>query len=252
MKYTVVLDPGHGGRDPGAVAHGLKEKDLNLMLAKKVADRLGGIRVILTRESDFYVSLKDRVALSNRAGADLFVSLHANAGGGHGFESFVYQGLGKGDPAVQYRKVVHKSVMNILSRWDIRDRGRKTSAFYVLRYNRVPAMLLESLFIDNEREAALWREPPFVEALADGVAAGIRKALGFRGDEAESETGNDNLKQDNQSPVNAREPNLKDGPDYLYTVQVGAFALRDNARSCLERARDAGFGDAFIYKKKIS
>jgi N-acetylmuramoyl-L-alanine amidase len=167
-KPVVVLDPGHGGYDPGAVAYGLKEKELNLMLALKTAERLDGIKVLLTRERDIYVSLADRVALSRRAEPALFLSLHANAGGGRGFESFIYSGLGARDPAVAMQKAIHENTMSSLSRWEIINRGLKKASFYVLRQNPYPAVLIESLFIDNEREAGIWREPPFVETLAAG------------------------------------------------------------------------------------
>ncbi len=253
MKPTVVLDPGHGGRDPGAVANGLKEKDLNLKLALRVAEKLEGAKVLLTRESDIFVSLKDRVSICSRAEADLFVSLHVNAGGGHGFESYIYQGLGARDPSVKLRDALHENVMAVLSRWEIRDRGRKHSAFYVLRHNRTSAVLIESLFIDCEREARLWREPPFVEALAGGVVAGIREYL------TGIATITEGKKADTAGPQQPRNVNgggavesKSAGDGQLYTVQVGAYAYLENAQRCLDRARHAGFTDAFIHTKKIS
>jgi len=231
-RPVVVLDPGHGGYDPGASYNGLKEKDLNLVLALKVAGRLDGIKVLLTRERDTYVSLSDRVALSRRAEPDLFLSLHANAGGGRGFESFIYSGLGARDPAVTMQRALHEKAMEALARWEIVDRGLKKAAFYVLRQNPYPAVLIESLFLDNTREASIWREPPFVEALAAGVARGVRAALGL-GDE-----------DDSASPL----PGKTGGE--LYSVQVGAFVYLENARQRLAEAQQAGFSDAYIYQKR--
>ena len=237
-KPVVVLDPGHGGYDPGAVAHGLEEKSLNLALALEVAARLDGIKVLLTRDRDVFVSLADRVALSRRAGADLFLSLHANAGGGRGFESFVYRGLVSGHRARAMQQNVHREVMGALKRWNIIDRGLKEAAFYVLRHNPRPAVLIESLFIDNEREAGLWREAQFVDILAGGVVRGVRTALG--------------LPPESREPVQEEEKSKK--PEEvkhksLYTVQVGAFAYVENARQRLAEAREAGFSDAYIYHK---
>ena len=253
FKYTVVLDPGHGGRDPGAVANGLREKDLNLRLAHKIAPALSGVKVLLTRESDIFVSLKDRVALAARADADIFVSLHVNAGGGHGFESFVYQGLGRKDPARIMRRIIHKRAMNTLSRWEIRDRGKKDAAFYVLRYNKVPAMLIESLFIDNEREAGLWRDPLFPELLATGIAAGIMEAVAPEKQEIIQEgTEKEMPRQEESRPEPDAGEKTALPAEYLYAVQVGAFAVEENARRCLKKARKAGFDDAFIYKKNVS
>ena len=245
LKPTVVLDPGHGGRDPGAVANGLREKDLNLRLAHKIAPALSGAQVILTRESDIFVSLKDRVALAARAEADIFVSLHANAGGGHGFESYVYQGLGRNDPARKMRSIIHQRTMKTLSRWDIRDRGKKDSAFYVLRYNKSPALLIESLFIDNQKEAELWRDPLFAELLASAIAMGIMEAI------VPEKYGNP--ENEITSPGKSNTANKTNLPaEYLYAVQIGAFAIEDNAKRYLKKARKAGFEDAFIYKKNIS
>jgi N-acetylmuramoyl-L-alanine amidase len=239
-KPVVVLDPGHGGYDSGAAYNGLKEKDLNLALALKIASKLGGIKTLLTRERDTYVSLADRVALSKRAEADLFLSLHANAGGGKGFESFVYSGLGAKDPAVAMQKAIHQAAVTALGRWEIVDRGLKKAGFYVLKSNPRPAILIESLFLDNIREARIWREPLFGETLADALVEGIRAALSLTGKEipllpaGDRHVYNDNLL--------TRES--------IYTVQVGAFAMLENARQRLAEAQAAGFDDAYIYQKQ--
>jgi N-acetylmuramoyl-L-alanine amidase len=241
-KPVVVLDPGHGGYDPGAVAFGLKEKDLNLVLALKIAEKLEGVKVLLTRERDIYVSLADRVALSRRAEPDLFLSLHANAGGGRGFESFIYSGLGAKDPAVAVQKALHGEVMGALNRWEITDRGMKRAAFYVLRQNPNPAVLIESLFLDNAREAEIWREAFFVEALASGVARGVQAALGLSGA----------VRDDNRfgSEAVATAGKQVSGPvDQLFMVQVGAFSFIENARQRLAEVQKAGFSDAFITQK---
>ncbi|HBI14932.1 MAG TPA: N-acetylmuramoyl-L-alanine amidase [Desulfobulbaceae bacterium] len=78
----IVLDPGHGGKDPGAIAFGLKEKDIVLQVAKRLATKLKeelGCEVILTRNKDVFLSLEERTAIANASGADLFISLHLNA-----------------------------------------------------------------------------------------------------------------------------------------------------------------------------
>ena len=246
-KPVVVLDPGHGGYDPGAVAYGLKEKDLNLKLALKVAERLEGVKVLLTRERDIFVSLADRVALSRRAEPDLFLSLHANAGGGRGFESFISSSLGPLDPAVDMQRAVHGKIMDVLKRWETVDRGMKRAAFYVLRHNPYPAVLIESLFVDNQREAELWKVPLFVEILADGVANGVQEALGLAGNGHIPLTGE--CCQDATVPV-VPAPRIAPGTT-LYTVQVGAFVYINNARQRLAEAQSAGFKDAYISLKQF-
>ncbi len=232
-KPVVVLDPGHGGYDPGAVAHSLEEKTLNLQLALAVAGRLQGVKVLLTRDRDIFVSLADRVALSRRAGAKLFLSLHANAGGGRGFESFIARNAGP--RSVEMQKKLHPRVMAALSPWQIIDRGLKQAAFYVLRHNPNPAVLIESLFIDNEREAALWQKEQFINTLADGVTRGIYSSLGLPVEQTGSKK---------KTPPAAEHKSL-------YTVQVGAFAYIENARQRLSEARAAGFSDAYIYHKQL-
>jgi N-acetylmuramoyl-L-alanine amidase len=257
-KPVILLDPGHGGYDPGASYNGLKEKDLNLMLALKVAERLEGVKTLLTRERDTYVSLSDRVALSKRAEPDLFISLHANAGGGRGFESFIYRGLGASDPAVKMQQAVHSEIMQALCRWDIVDRGLKRAAFYVLKYNPRPAILIESLFLDNTREAGIWREPVFADLLADGVAKGIRAALAVVGKSstptpALPPQGGGSLGEalPGGGGLDAALPGAAGMSQVLYTVQVGAFAYVENARQRLAEAQQAGFNDAYIYQKQL-
>ena len=238
QKPVIVLDPGHGGYDPGATYNGLKEKDINLALALKIVARLGGVKILLTRERDIYVSLADRVALSKRAEADLFISLHANAGGGRGFESFISSGLGAKDPVVPMQQVIHGAIMKALDRWEIVDRGLKRASFYVLKSNPRPAILIESLFLDNQREAQIWREPLFAETLAGSLADGISIALGLSVKES-------------PVPVNSTSAALKTfANSSLYTVQVGAFTHLENARQRLAEAQAAGFSDAYIYQKQ--
>ncbi len=242
-KPVIVLDPGHGGYDPGAVAYGLREKELNLKLALKVAGKLSGVKVLLTRESDVFVSLVDRVAFSRRAEPDLFLSLHANAGGGRGFESFICSRAGADSRAFEMQGFMHGKIIEALEPWAIIDRGLKKAAFYVLRHNPHPAVLIESLFIDNEREAGLWRDPVFVETLADGVVSGIEAALELpAGSTKPEDTGGE------AAPGTGAA--IAPGTT-LYTVQVGAFAYIENARMRLDEARMAGFEDAFIYQKRF-
>ena len=237
-KPVILLDPGHGGYDPGAVYHGLEEKALNLKLALKLTGMLKGLKVLLTRDRDIFVSLADRVAMSRRVEPNLFLSLHANAGGGHGFESFIYSGLKPASEAGKMQEKLHPEIMAALKPYSIRDRGRKQAAFYVLRHNPQPAVLIESLFIDNAREAGRWENEAFTETLAGGVAEGIYKALGLPpggSEKSEKEAGRDPVPSGNS----------------LYSVQVGAFRYIENARQRLSEAKDAGFSDAFIYQKKV-
>src|SRR5690625_2559502 len=91
----IFIDPGHGGSDPGAVGNGLREKDLTLKISKKIANILKDYHcsVKLSRTGDQTLSLKQRTDMANKWGADFLLSVHINAGGGTGYEDFIYNGL---------------------------------------------------------------------------------------------------------------------------------------------------------------
>src|SRR5690606_1224957 len=121
----IYIDPGHGGNDPGAVANGLREKDLNLKIAKYMRDYLlnnyTGVSVRMSRETDKTVSLSARTNDANKWGANAYVSIHVNAGGGTGFESYVYPNVSQATRNLQ--NAVHSEVMKVFS--GFRDRGKK-------------------------------------------------------------------------------------------------------------------------------
>lgn len=179
-KPLVVIDAGHGGKDPGAVAHGLAEKDVVLRLARMVRNELAyyDVDVRMTRDADVFVELSDRAAFANRIGAALFVSLHCNAGGGQGFESYIHPNAKAATATIQ--NVIHGEVMAYLRGYGITDRGRKRANLAVCRETRMPAVLLENLFIDHPRENVLLRDEAFLRGLAASIARGIAKALGLR------------------------------------------------------------------------
>lgn len=183
MSKLIVIDPGHGGKDPGAVAYGLRESDVVLKLAHMVRDELSSYDadVRMTRDKDFFVELSERAAFANRLGAALFVSLHCNAGGGQGFESYVY--TNPSTASVSYQHVIHNEVMAYLNKYSIKDRGKKRANLAVCRETKMPAVLLENLFIDNQRENTLLRDDAFLKGLARAIACGIAKALGLRAKE---------------------------------------------------------------------
>lgn len=177
----LVLDPGHGGTDPGAQSNGLIEKDLALNLGLRVRDWLRNgyvVDVRMTRETDVFVSLSDRANFANQLNADYFVSLHHNAAGGEGFESYVYPGTRSGK-AGQMQDLVHAEVMAYLGSFGVRDRGKKEANFAVLRETRMPAILLENLFVDNAMDAQLLKDPEVMKQLARAIARGIAKAMGL-------------------------------------------------------------------------
>jgi len=194
----ICLDPGHGGPDSGAVnsKSGLREADVVLDLAERVSKALGqyeGAAVTFTRDrlnSKNYPAppqgLYKRVDYANQSGADLFLSLHNNCGGGSGFESYTM----KGAPArtLQIQKMITDSVLAFLKGYGIGAHGNPYkndtegahSRIYVLRATKMPAVLLENLFIDNPNEEKLLRDGNFLDGLAQAIAAGVASAFGLK------------------------------------------------------------------------
>lgn len=175
----IMIDAGHGGKDPGAVANGLREKDLTLTLALRIGELLmgRGAEVHFTRATDVFVDLSARARMANDEDVDYFLSVHINAGGGTGFESFTY--LGTSGETERVRSVIHGRVAAVFASAGLPDRGRKQANLAVLRETRMPAVLLEYGFIDNAKDAALLRDPAFLECLAQATADGVAEAFGL-------------------------------------------------------------------------
>ena len=157
----VAVDAGHGGSDSGAVGNGLLEKDINLDVALRLADLLdddsadtnggGDWDVLLTRASDAFVSLQQRVTLANSFGAASFVSIHSNsfsAPGANGTETYAWA---EGTTAAALRDKIHGEM---IAAWGLTDRGTKTANFYVLVNTSMPASLSEMGFITNPGDAS--------------------------------------------------------------------------------------------------
>ncbi|WP_346289905.1 N-acetylmuramoyl-L-alanine amidase [Sphaerothrix gracilis] len=171
-QVTIMLDPGHGGRDPGAVGiGGLQEKSVNLAIAERVQQVLQqqGMQAVMTRADDREIDLEPRVAQAERLEADLFVSIHSNAislsrPDINGLETYYYQ-TGRG-----LAESIHNSV---LQRSDIRDRGVRQARFYVLRNSSMPAVLVETGFVTGREDAARFRDAAARNQIAEAIAQGI-------------------------------------------------------------------------------
>lgn len=181
MVKTVVIDAGHGGHDGGAEGNGLKEKDLTLAIAletEKVLKRdYNGVKVEQTRRTNKYLTLKQRSDISDYHKADLFVSVHINSAKNntaHGYESYI-------SPHTSHKKAlrtIHDEVAGYFKKNNIHNRGLKELAFYVLRWTNAPAILTESLFINNPKDAKFLKGN--VNQIANAHAVGIAKMLGLK------------------------------------------------------------------------
>src|SRR5690606_18071023 len=136
-----------------------------------------GVQVRLTRETDTYLDLSQRAKLANQWGADFFLSIHVNAGGGNGWESYRYTSAST--KAVAYQDAIHTAVIQAVGA-GVKDRGKKAANFAVLRETKMPALLTENMFIDHAQDAARLKDPAFREKLARGHVVGLEKALGLK------------------------------------------------------------------------
>ncbi|WP_257349642.1 N-acetylmuramoyl-L-alanine amidase family protein [Pseudalkalibacillus decolorationis] len=213
----IYLDPGHGGSDPGATGNGLQEKDVNLKVGLKLRDILlseyKNVEVRMSRTTDTFVSLDERTNDANAWGADYLTSIHVNAGGGEGFESYIYNGSYSGKAETdRLRSIIHDA---ILEETGFRNRGEKEANFHMLRESAMKAVLTENGFIDNSGDAAKLKMDTFLDKIARGHAVGFERAFNLE-----------------KKPVIS--------PDDLHRVivdgrQVGAYGNDQNVLDAVER-----------------
>lgn len=219
-----MIDPGHGGTDPGATGNGLKEKDLTLAISKQVKDYLdnhySGHTTQLTRTGDKTLTLKQRTDLANNWGADFLLSIHINAGGGTGYEDYVYSRLSDSSATAKLRSSVHSVLVKHIGGW--KNRGKKKENFHVLRESKMHAMLTENGFIDTKQDADKLKDKSFITELAKGHALGLASAF--------------NLKTKANTAPPVQKPTGK-----LYKVQVGAFSKKDNADNLAKELNKKGY-----------
>lgn len=195
-QKVIFLDPGHGGKDPGAQYLGLKEKDLTLQVSQQLKTKLEslGYTVIMSRSTDVFVDfVTERSRMSNETNADMFISIHFNATG-HGLDSgedgiqtYMYQATGN-IPSVINKKwhdnptrlkysyklgsYIHQSV---LSTTQAKDAGLLAKSFAVLRETNKPAVLLELGYMDDSKESQKIRTKEYQQKLVDGIVQGIQQ-----------------------------------------------------------------------------
>jgi len=190
---TVIIDPGHGGTDPGSVNRYGKEKDFNLRLAKILMKDLErkGFRVRMTRSSDVYPTLGQRVSFANRIPDAIFVSIHFNSfvnSTAKGIETYALSPRGSGthnsrgvrnnflegnrrdSENIALATAVHAAVMK---KTQAEDRGIKRDRFTVLAGLSMPAVLLEGGFLSNPAEAKKIASTSYLSIISQGIANGI-------------------------------------------------------------------------------
>lgn len=170
----VVLDPGHGGSDYGAIRAGINEKDITLDVSKRVEAILHakGINVYMTRDIDKSISLQDRTVFSASKSPDIFVSIHVNSCVGPdatGLETHYYH-----PESFELAKTVHSSLISYIKS---PDRGLIKSRFYVINHTSVPSILVEIGFLSNDRERAELVSEQRKQQTAKSIAEGIMRYL---------------------------------------------------------------------------
>ncbi len=220
-RKLIVVDAGHGGFDHGAIGtQGTREADIALELARRTAEQLEtrlDVDVIMTRDRDIFVPLRDRAALANREHADLFLSIHANAAPNNfskGIETYSLASASdanaarvaarenamargwsdKSDPvlgrllaagtdrlsrelAFEVQRTVVDNLREVYPEADIVDLGTKTALFYVLVSTRMPAILFEASFVSNSDDERRLRAPHFQQAMSDAIVDAVETWL---------------------------------------------------------------------------
>lgn len=215
----IVIDPGHGGHDPGAVgASGLQEKDVVLAIGLKLRELFReelGVDVVMTRSTDVFIPLEERTAIANKVGADLFLSVHANASANRsaaGIETY-YLNLAKTDKVAQLAakengttlekvSVLQAILFDLMANYklndsahladevqkslykkirtrhsDVKNLGVKQGPFYVLVGASMPSILVETAFLSNAAEESRLKDPAYQEMTANGILEGVRSYI---------------------------------------------------------------------------
>ena len=182
-KFYVVIDPGHGGPDPGAIGiGGLRETDVVLDVSKRVKKLLSekGVKVRLTRANEIDLDLPPRVSLANRTNADIFVSIHANASRGkkrniNGLETFYYYGW----RGRLLAKKIQKQLLKVSP--GSPDRGVRQGKFFVIKNTSMPAVLVEIGFLTGRLDARRLEKPIHRQRIAYAITKGILEYLSRTG-----------------------------------------------------------------------
>ncbi|WP_460597799.1 N-acetylmuramoyl-L-alanine amidase [Geomonas sp. Red276] len=215
----IVVDPGHGGHDPGAMSPtGTREKDIVLQIGLKLADRIrmAGLEPVMTRSTDEFIELQERTAIANKVGADLFVSVHANASlnrSACGIETY-YLNLAKTEKVAELAakengttlekvSLLQAVLFDLMANYKLNDSahlanevqkalvrkaqagypsvknlGVKQGPFYVLVGASMPSILVETAFVSNDRDEQKLKDPQYQELTATGIFNGIKGYIG--------------------------------------------------------------------------
>lgn len=236
MAHKVFIAVGHGGDDPGAVANGFREKDLNLEIAKACRDELvrHGVTVKMDRETDVELSMSETVNLCNAFNPALALDIHNNAGGGDGAEVFYTVGGGTG-------KTMAVNILDEIVKIGQNSRGAKTRKnssggdyYGFIRMTNPPAVIVECAFVDNRTDMKIIDTASERVKMGQSIAKGVLKTLGV------------SYRAETEKPVSI--PSQE--PSEIYRVQVGAFRNKNYAEALMNELKKKGY-EAFVVKGEL-
>lgn len=219
----VFIGVGHGGSDPGAVANGLRESNLNLSIALSCCRELErhGVSVLMSRTKDENDKVGEEVRECNAFAPDYAIDIHNNAGGGDGAEVYHSINGGKG-------KVLAENILNGITEVGQNSRGIKsrknssgTDYYAFVRETKAPAVIVECAFVDNAKDIAIIDTVEEQKKMGIAIAKGVLKTLGIK-----------YIKEEAASKK-------------LYRVQVGAYSVIENALAMQKKLKSEGY-DAFL------
>ncbi|WP_088041991.1 N-acetylmuramoyl-L-alanine amidase [Bacillus sp. EAC] len=185
-NIVIAIDAGHGGKDSGTHFNQLNEKDITLETALDVKQSFNhsNVQVVLTRESDVFLDLGERVKIAQSNDALLFVSIHVNSGSGEnggGSETYYYGSKGK-NPYISQSRLLATSIQSeMVNAWHLADRGIQHGNFQVIRDNTMPAVLTELGFIDSKKDQFYLSSSQQITIIASAIHEGITNYLQSQG-----------------------------------------------------------------------
>lgn len=286
-KIVVVIDPGHGGTDPGHTSkhkHIAAEKTLNLIIAQRfgslIEQNLQNIKIIYTRTDDSYPTLTDRVKKANGAQADYFISIHCNANDNcsvHGTESHVH--TMKHNHSVDMAREFEREFSGKVGRYSrgVKDSDDREHSLQVLKYTNMTGVLIECGFLTNDSDAAFLNSETGQEQIANAIFRAFQTSISkqhpticFAKPNSNPMLVNNGTKaisgtyaiqiMSSKAPVNT---NIKDfekiglpvscskiegESSFKYRYMAGNYSTKDQAKADLEKVQKNGFKDAFVVK----
>ncbi len=276
-KVVVVIDPGHGGNDPGHLSLDKKhasEKELNLLIAKKVGGYiekyLTNVEVIYTRTADTYPTLDERVAKANASNADYFLSIHCNGNSKkhvHGTESHVHSFQAKKAYALAQQLEREFSTRAGRHSRGIKNTDDREKTLQVLKFTRMTSVLIECGFLTNEKEASYLNSNYGQDIIASAIFRAFRTTITreYPGTNfvKQNPGGNSNgiyaiQIMSSKDPIDPKSSSfrkigtpvtrekLNTTNAYKYRYIVGSFSTRAEAKKTLEKVQKSGFSDSII------